>query len=688
MRTLKQKIVRVALSTLFTVPILVSAVAMFAQAPSHPGQPAALKQRVVRPKPARTVINPAKARADVIVLKFREGTRIRERAGLLEADLINLSDAEERLLQRADLPRQRLFQELAWINGAIAPNSNRFVTRLFTRPEDELTAEKLQGEARIGEELADLNLYHYILITDAKPDETERLIDQLNALAVVEIAYPQPITAVGQVDAAPSTPNFTTNQGYLGPASTNGIDVAYARSFPGTRGNDVQIIDVEGGWNLTHEDLPPIFFQAGPNRGDFDFRQHGTAVLGMLAAGENAYGMTGIVPQSRIGVSSGLGRTCILRICWWTDDMANGINRAPTALRVGDIMVIEFHAPGPSSGLTAPCHANTFEWVAMEYWDANFDAIKNATAKGVVVVEIAGNGSMDLDSPIYNGKFNRSIRDSGAIMVGAGSSSGREPLCFTNFGSRVDLQGWGENVATLGYGDIKVNGIDDNQFYTPFFGGTSSATAIVAGSAASLQGFRKARGLSVFTSLRMRDFLRQTGVAQAADAKQIGPLPNLRAAIDAHAVKRNLKVTFLTLKVVDNVFPGPHALSFNFTVNSNVAQYPGGGATASFPQGLAVNLPAGFSLTGQEILDDGLVLQVSTNLKSILTFDPKTGLVTSVISRPVKVLRGFATGTDFGSSTTLLGSGSRTFTHRSTDANGYFEVTYKVEEVKTLLLTR
>src|SRR5438093_12807934 len=77
-----------------------------------------------------------------------------------------------------------------------------------------------------------------------------------------------------------------------------------------------------------------------------------------------------------------------------------------------------------------------------------------------------------------------------------------------------------------------------------------------------------------------------------------------------------------------------------------------------------------------------------TNLKSILTFDPKTGLVTSVVSRPVKVLRAFPTGTDFGSSTTLLGSGSRTFTHRSTDANGYFEVTYKVEEVKTLLLTR
>jgi subtilisin family serine protease len=69
--------------------------------------------------------------------------------------------------------------------------------------------------------------------------------------------------------------------------------------FPGTRGNDVQIIDVEKGWNLTHEDMPGIFFQARLNTTGDD-RQHGTSVLGVLAAGENGFGVTGIVPQSRI----------------------------------------------------------------------------------------------------------------------------------------------------------------------------------------------------------------------------------------------------------------------------------------------------------------------------------------------------------------------------------------------------
>jgi hypothetical protein len=314
----------------------------------------------------------------------------------------------------------------------------------------------------------------------------------------------------------------------------------------------------------------------------------------------------------------------------------------------------------------------------MEFFGANFDAIKSATARGIIVVEAAGNGSMDLDSSIYGGAFNRLVRDSGAIIVGAGSSGGRVPLCFTNFGSRVDLQGWGENVATLGRGDIRINGTDDRQWYSTSFSGTSSASPIVVGAAASIQGLRKNRGLGAFTSTAMRDFLRQTGVPQASNPKQIGPLPNLRAAIDAHAPKRTLKVTFLNVKVVDNVFAGPHALSFNFTVNNKSAQFPVGGATASFLQGVPVSFPPNFSLTGQEILNEGLTVQASTTLRSVLKFHPKTGLLISVWNRPVKLLSFYPTGSSFSSSPIVFG-GSKTFTERSTDASGYFELTYRVE---------
>ena len=100
-------------------------------------------------------------------------------------------------------------------------------------------------------------------------------------------------------------------------------------------------------------------------------------------------------------------------------------------------------------------------------------SIKNATAQGVVVVEAAGNGfqpeaapgaplppavGIDLNSFACNkgvsgGRYIPGVsKNSGAIMVGAGASGTRDRLGFSNFGSRVDVQGWGNGVATLGYG--------------------------------------------------------------------------------------------------------------------------------------------------------------------------------------------------------------------------------------------
>src|SRR5438094_2598633 len=109
-----------------------------------------------------------------------------------------------------------------------------------------------------------------------------------------------------------------------------------------------------------------------------------------------------------------------------------------TALGAGGVMLIRQQAPGPDSGLAASCNVDEFESIAMEFWDANFDAIRHATAKGIVVVEAAGNGSMNLDSPIYNRKFDRSVRDSGAIVVGASSSEALSS-CAANVGSRIDV---------------------------------------------------------------------------------------------------------------------------------------------------------------------------------------------------------------------------------------------------------
>ena len=77
------------------------------------------------------------------------------------------------------------------------------------------------------------------------------------------------------------------------------------------------------------------------------------------------------------------------------------------------------------------------------------------------MIEAAGNGNVNLDQAACSGVFDRTVRDSGAIIVGAGQppSSGvdRQREGFSTFGSRVDLQGWGSGVVTTGYGDLYQN---------------------------------------------------------------------------------------------------------------------------------------------------------------------------------------------------------------------------------------
>jgi hypothetical protein len=78
--------------------------------------------------------------------------------------------------------------------------------------------------------------------------------------------------------------------------------------------------------------------------------------------------------------------------------------------------------------------------------------------------------------------------------------------------------------------------------YTAGYGGTSGATPIVAGAVACIQGFLKAQGRPVLTPAEIRDLLVATGIPQqqadvtgdgVVDTRHIGPLPNLRAAINA-----------------------------------------------------------------------------------------------------------------------------------------------------------
>ncbi|MCK4414699.1 MAG: carboxypeptidase regulatory-like domain-containing protein [Candidatus Eisenbacteria sp.] len=418
--------------------------------------------------------------------------------------------------------------------------------RHFSRPPEALAAERALAESRTRRAMP--NLDRYARIVPARPlaqSELLALLADLLADPAVALAFlePRAVPAALGFDAftdaacalrapalvpdhpptlgpiglghtaplrAPRTPDFTGLQGYLDPAPT-GVDAEGVWAQPGGRGQTVKVLDIEGAWLWEHEDLPAPFFTAGGAIDDISWRNHGTAVIGEIRGISNAYGVTGIAYETEVGGVS------IAEL-----STADAINTAAANLDVGDIVLIELHAPGPNA-----TGEGQFGYVCIEFWQDNFDAIQLATATGRIVCEAAGNGEQDLDSPVYQGLFDRNVRDSGAIICGASNGENLDPAWFTNYGSRVDLHGWGAAVTTCGYGSLQ--GGAETEWYTAGFGGTSSASPIVAGAVAALQGMSKAAfGIPINARLA-RDVLVATGTPQGPGG-QIGPRPDLTAA--------------------------------------------------------------------------------------------------------------------------------------------------------------
>ena len=127
--------------------------------------------------------------------------------------------------------------------------------------------------------------------------------------------------------------------------------------------------------------------------------------------------------------------------------------------------------------------------------------------------------------------------------MGAGQTPGcsdypgpaRSRLSFSNYGPRVNVQGWGDCVTTTGYGDLQRGGNND-LWYTSTFGGTSSASPIVTGAAAALSSAQERANGTHLTSQQVRSLLISTGTPQntsgsGALAGHIGPLPDLEGAL-------------------------------------------------------------------------------------------------------------------------------------------------------------
>lgn len=446
--------------------------------------------------------------------------------------------------------------------AAVIAEEGIVVSPLFGLSEERLRlrAASAESAASAGTPSPDLSVFYRV---EAPDERLEEVAARLRAQETVEAAFIKPAPALPQAlnDMAPSpepappvTADFTSRQGYLA-AAPGGIDARFAWALKGGLGAGVRVIDVEGAWRFTHEDLLQNQggVVGGTQRAEDGWRNHGTAVVGVFGGDRNSFGMTGICPEANVRAVSAFDRQARPR-------SAKAIREAADLLGPGDILLIELHRPGPRLGFQE--RPDQLGYIAIEWWPDDLAAIRYAVSRGVIVVEAGGNGAENLDAPVYDANppapngpfpatwrnpFRRGAADSGAVVVGAGApppgthgrdhGPDRSRLDFSNYGSMFDAQGWGREVTTCGYGDLQ-GGSSEDLWYTDEFSGTSSASPIVVGSLGCVQGVLRAAGKPLLTPRRARDLLRATGSPQqdapgVPRSQRIGNRPNVRQMLNS-----------------------------------------------------------------------------------------------------------------------------------------------------------
>lgn len=391
------------------------------------------------------------------------------------------------------------------------------LTQRIQLPAHRLDALAARAQARSGHPQPDLA--GILLVeppTPRSPTALAAVGARLQAHPLVERAFVGPVAPPPPSDVAPETPDYTARQAHLD--EDPGLDFAFAWSH-GVTGSGVRVSDCEYAAPATHEDLAGagVGYEPGqtvhPDVLAYNWDDHYTAVMGALVAPHNGYGISGMVPDA-----SGHGYPEYTEEEGWR--RATAIARAIEDSDVGDVVVLEMQTYLECEGCYGPAELDPDVW----------DLTRLATDAGVVVVAAAGNGAVNLDSSFYADVYT-ARGSSGAILVGAGSADDlHDALYFSTYGSRVDLQGWGEDVVTLAYGDLARHGNDDDQAYTARFGGTSSATPLVAAAVVAVQSHALTLGIGPLSPEELRDVLVDTGIAQGS-GDPVGPFPDVATAL-------------------------------------------------------------------------------------------------------------------------------------------------------------
>ncbi len=405
------------------------------------------------------------------------------------------------------------------------PNLGYF-TNVHKIHASELTRLRRNAEKNLNKKLPDPNSEFHFHLYDKNNLALAKEIFSGCAKIESVLEVPIPFNAIA--------PDYQANECFI-TTTTSGIEAQDFWNTYGNRGTGIKVCDIEYGFNDQHVDLPAVTI-VGPTPQD-PFAgagiDHGTAVFGEIASLNNGTGTTGIASDCEPYFAGAYTDS--------TYDLESAITYAISVLDAGDVILLEQQIAGPHySGV------QQFGLVPVEWYKPYHDAIVLAVGQNIVVVEAAGNGEQNLDDSDYgtgNGAHWPFLpgNESGAIIVGAGAVSTtlggtdnpRSRMWYSNYGSCVDIQGNGEAVTTTGYGDLySIEGV--NSYYTDGFGGTSSASPIVAGAVILLQSMYKDTTGTILTPDQMMNLLIATGKPQQAGdydlSYYIGPLPDVMQA--------------------------------------------------------------------------------------------------------------------------------------------------------------
>ena len=261
---------------------------------------------------------------------------------------------------------------------------------------DEIISKKSPGY----ENASKLKQFYKVILKNPDTDKT-KLYELLRQLKITD--YYMESMIIGEEDPAinPNNDTYYSQQDYLN-AAPQGIDAKYVWvNYPNTIENPnkkTNFVDLEQGWLLEHEDHNISSIIYGDNRdGIGTYRgNHGTAVVGEIAGLDNDKGVIGIAP--------GVGTVRVSSHFKSSDNsnlhVAEAIIAAIKVMNIGDILLLEVQRWADGAVPRMPTESDL----------ADLEAIKLATARGIIVVEASGNGGNNLNFLSHNGEANQGKR--------------------------------------------------------------------------------------------------------------------------------------------------------------------------------------------------------------------------------------------------------------------------------------